>query len=653
MDFSCYYKDCEDKCDLELLNAVSASIESFIEDDDKYQMFVHIPVEEFGVGEQSVTNSRWDRFVRATIETVCQYYTEEFKSKNEAYFHKYARLGNRKGRGTCRVNGEIINPNTPEIEHAIQRFEGRGFASDKGTKYRNRFLVNSYTNVGGGMMAMPQTSIEGLYSPCKFINGQLRVNDIRDYDIAIIIGDHFYSESFINDVSQDLFNRNASTKLIVMGTYRPNIQWCSEYKIQLKDLEKIYDFRFAEVVTHNLRWDNLVSFREKVRNFLAENIDKEESVDTHRIEKLLISPFVHNILPIVRENYRIYLNRLFEDNEYCNYLSNSINSDRIMSMCEAAELFDDSPKYRQYNDIYRANKCDQICVVNYELPDTLDNNHFIKVRCKDNNPTRGVKRNKNRRCFILYTHHKNTLSLLERYCVRGTIHILTYQGFDGSQEESSADWYGWENYYPRKGYTHKQQYYDVTLENQSTKRIYGSVIFDNKIISADELCSIIGDKANDDVYRVTICNDNPDLLDRYITARYPTNISNYGVSWVDLLREKLGDSKDEKVQKRLWEECKKYGYKSKYNTFERYFSNAIAYPKKYDDLKAILNFLGLDETNKRSIIIAAHNHNLKGSRGKEMKEEILNYRLTGERTYIDDDYNGLLEELFVVKIKKA
>ena len=647
MDFSCYYRPEEDQSDLELLTKVSESIESFIENEDKYQMFVHIPVEEFGKGTKADTASRWDRFVRVAIETICQYYTKEFKSRNDSYFNKYARRQNRQSQGAVIVNGKVIKPNTVDIEHAVQSFENRNFAQ-KELQYSNRFLVNSYTNIKGGMMAMPHKKINGLYSPLNFINGQLRVNDIRGYDIVLIIGDYFYSESFINDVIQDFFNREATTKLIVMGTYRPKVEWCSEHEIRLEDLEKIYDFNFAKIENHNLMWENLNSFRDGVRNFLATNIDTEEPIK-HRIEKLLISPFIHNLLPITSENYRTYLGRLFDDNEYCNFLSDNINSDSIIKLCEECKLFDDSPKYKKYKDILsNTENINKICVVNYDSPKDVEKKQFIKVRSKDNNPTRGVVRNKDCRCFILYTYHKNTLDLLERYCIGGYIHVLTYQGFDGSLEESSEDWYGWENYYPKKGYKQQQQYYDVTLEDKSSRRIYGSVIFDNKIISSEDLCDIIGKNTEGNVYRVTTCNDSPELLDRYIKAKYPTTISNQEVSWADGLRKKLEGSCDDDAKRKLWNECQKYGY-----TFERYFDNTVAYPKRYDDLKAILNFLGLDDTIKRSIIKAAHNHNLKGSRGKEMKEEILNYNLTGVKTHIDEDHNSLLEELFVIGIKKT
>jgi hypothetical protein len=613
-------------------------------------MFIHIPVEEFGVGSQRDMSRRWDRFIRATIETICQYYTNEFKIRNQIFFNPFARLNNRNGRVPVRQGGQIIRPNPLEIEHAIQRFEERFNEIEKEFQYNNRFLVNSYTNVGGGMMAMPQTPIDGLYSPCYFINGQLKINDVSEYDIVLIIGDHFYSEAFVSDIIQDLSNRNASTKLIVVGTYRPRIEWCVEHPIKLSAFEKAYNFNFANKETHTLKWDNLEQYKEALDTFLRDQIDGQEGVNIDRIIKLLISPFVHQLLPITEDDYRGYLKWLFEYNEYCNYLSYSIDVNDIICRCKECELFGNSPKYLKFREIVRERKIDDICVVNSDLPDILDKSQFIKIRRRDDNPKRGVKRNKNRRCFILNTRHENTINLLERYCIRGNIHILTYDGFDGALGQSSSDWYGWENYSPKKGSNHRPQFYEITLEDGSTKEIYGSVILDNQIINTDDLCSIIGNNSDgQEVYRVTICNDDTELLDRYVRAKYPDSISDPDVSWIEELCKKEYMGKEY-----LYKQCKEKGYRSKPNTFEQYFTKNVAYPKKYDDLKAILNFLGLDDDTKRKIIKAAHNHNLKGQRGKEMKEDILNYKLTGESSgYIDSDYNRLLEELLVVSISKV
>jgi hypothetical protein len=235
---------------------------------------------------------------------------------------------------------------------------------------------------------------------------------------------------------------------------------------------------------------------------------------------------------------------------------------------------------------------------------------------------------------------------LERYWIRGNIHILTYEGFDSVRS------YGSEIGSSNRNHENRQRRYTVTLESGEQHEIYGSIIYENCIASVEDLFDNFQRGSS---CRIVICREDTTLLDRFIKKRdgiseeVVDNIERAAQLWRKLLRN-LAVTQSEEEYEKLYKRCK--GYTRKFDTFKSYFDeNYNAKFPKRNDLEAILAILNTDEEKKTTIRQAGRLHQYRTLAGKDMKEEILNYRLTGNRYYIDDEYNHLLEDWVVTDIK--
>lgn len=606
------------------LTEISEAVESFIEDPDKFQMFIHIPVEELGVGTEEERKGRFTRLVATFTETVSQYYVCKFrKDNNERLFAPLRRFQQRPQ--ADRSFAEDFNSIYPE--------ECR-----KKPQLTNKFLIITHSSIPQICATMP----ERYDTPYIRANSRLSAHQAWDYDVVVVIGDRFYSDSWLSDWFQTAVNRGSNAKLIVVGTKRPALaEFANDdiYDVSPDRIETAYRFWFAHRSTHNLQWTELETFDEWLQGLQVGR------------SRLLLSPFVKDLTLVDKEEYRGFLEWAKENVEDLS----EIDIDCIVEKCEGLNLFTASPKYSKYQELLRQTpKRDTLCVVNRRLPNGVDKDCFIKVASSSAYPSRSVKSKRGKRFYILNSPYENVLSLLELCCIRGEIHVLCYEKFESTESDTSVapevgliEEIYWEDFETKSSRSNgRQKQFEVTLDDGNTRIISGNIIYNGRIVGAEDFYN---DFDKSESCYITICNDDAELLTAYM-KQCGFSLDAVVVNWKDVLRGMLDRGTDIDT---LYKLCKEKGYTSSKNTFKNYFNpDAPEFPGSYKDFRAVLSILDVIDEQKNALMRTMRIYQNRPIQGRRMHWEVLNYKLTGQGRVVDSRFDALLEEIKVKSIKE-